>query len=149
MFRLPKDKAVINRYGFNSDGHKQVELRLRDRIRRYLYHSAKLHPKITAASLASPDGVSLPDALGINRSLKEGKLLGINLGKNKWSSAEDIQDYVKGVKTLGKYADVLVVNISSPNTPGIRGLQRKGVFEKLLKEASIIKDMLSYYFVVY
>ncbi|CAI2162677.1 12277_t:CDS:2 [Funneliformis geosporum] len=141
IFRLPEDKAVINRYGFNSDGHKQVELRLRDRLRRYLYYSAKLHPRTTAALLASsPDGVSLSDALGTNRSLKEGKLLGINLGKNKWSSVEDIQDYVKGVKTLGSYADVLVINVSSPNTPGLRGLQRKGIFEKLLKEASIVTE---------
>ena len=143
MFHLPLDKAVINRYGFNSDGHKQVELRLRDRVRRYLYHSAKLDPKTTATLLASsPDGVSLSDALGTNRSLKEGKLLGINLGKNKWSGADDVQDYVKGIKTLGNYADVLVINISSPNTPGLRGLQRKGVFEKLLKEASTTKDTL-------
>ncbi|CAG8435342.1 7498_t:CDS:2 [Funneliformis mosseae] len=113
IFRLPEDKAVINRYGFNSDGHNQVELRLRDRVRRYLYHSAKLHPRTTAALLASsPDGVSLSDALGTNRSLKEGKLLGINLGKNKWKDAEDIQDYVKGVKTLGSYADVLVINVT-------------------------------------
>src|SRR6266542_990559 len=105
MFRLHEDKAVINRYGFNSDGHKQVELRLRDRIRRYLYRLAKLHPNITAALLASsPDGVSLSDALGRSRSLKENKLLGINLGKNKWSNAEDVQDYVKGIKTLGSYA---------------------------------------------
>src|SRR5688572_14466214 len=109
MFRLPEDKAVINRYGFNSDGHKQVELRLRDRVRKYLYHSAKLHPEITASLLASPDGISLPDALEINRSLKEGKLLGINLGKNKWSNADDVQDYIRGIKTLGNYADVLVV----------------------------------------
>lgn len=138
MFRLPEDKAVINRYGFNSDGHKQVELRLRDRVRRYLFHSAKLHPNVTSALLASsPDEVSLSDALGKNRSLREDKLLGINLGKNKWSSAEDVQDFVKGIKTFGGYADVLVVNISSPNTPGLRGLQRKEIFEKLLKEACI------------
>jgi dihydroorotate dehydrogenase len=144
MFRLPEDKAVINRYGFNSDGHKQVELRLRDRVTRYLYHSAKLHPNIIATLLASsPDKASLSDALGRNRSLKENKLLGINLGKNKWSSTEDVQDFIKGIKTFGNYADVLVVNISSPNTPGLRGLQRKEIFEKLLREACIIKDTLN------
>ncbi|GBC02242.1 hypothetical protein RclHR1_04510014 [Rhizophagus clarus] len=143
MFRLPEDKAIINRYGFNSDGHKQVELRLRDRVRRYLYHSAKLHPNITAALLASsPDKASLSDALGINRSLKEDKLLGINLGKNKWSSAKDVQDFIKGIKTFGSYADVLVVNISSPNTPGLRGLQRKEIFEKLLKEVIGARNLL-------
>ncbi|CAG8676286.1 2884_t:CDS:2 [Dentiscutata heterogama] len=144
MFRLHDDKAVINRYGFNSVGHKGVELRLRDRLRRYLYHSAKLHPKITASLLASsPDGASLSDALGINRSLKDDKLLGINLGKNKSSDPESVDDYVKGVKSLGPYADVLVVNVSSPNTPGLRGLQRKDIFEKLLNEVIIARNSLS------
>ncbi|CAG8499885.1 16001_t:CDS:2 [Cetraspora pellucida] len=144
MFRLHYDKAVINRYGFNSVGHKMVELRLRDRLRRYLYQSAKLHPRVTASLLASsPDGASLSDALGINRSLKDDKLLGINLGKNKSSDPESINDYVKGIKSLGPYADVLVINVSSPNTPGLRGLQRKDIFEKLLNEVIIARNSLS------
>ncbi|CAG8555279.1 17551_t:CDS:2 [Racocetra fulgida] len=136
--------AVINRYGFNSVGHKMVELQLRDRLRRYLYHSAKLHPRTTASLLtSSPDGASLSDALGINRSLKDDKLLGINLGKNKSSDPESVDDYVKGVKSLGPYADLLVINVSSPNTPGLRGLQRKDIFEKLLNEVIIARDSLS------
>ncbi|CAG8768999.1 807_t:CDS:2, partial [Acaulospora morrowiae] len=144
MFRLSNDKAVINRYGFNSHGHEAVKIRLRDRLRRYLFHEMKLHP-VTAASMiaSSPDGASLSDALGINRSLREGRLLGINLGKNKWSDPESADDYVKGIKTLGSYADVLIINVSSPNTPGLRGLQRKGVFEKLLKKVVDARDELS------
>ena len=47
-----------------------------------------------------------------------GKHLGINLGKNK-DSINDADDYTKGLKELGPYADYLVINVSSPNTPGI------------------------------
>ncbi|CAJ0915130.1 18814_t:CDS:2 [Entrophospora sp. SA101] len=99
VFRLSKDKSIINRYGFNSDGHYIVESRLRDRIRR-----------------------------------KSNGKRGINLGKNKWSDVESVDDYVKGIKRFGEYADILVVNVSSPNTPGLRGLQKKGLIDNLLKE---------------
>ncbi|CAG8511554.1 5276_t:CDS:2 [Acaulospora colombiana] len=140
LFRLNNDKSVINRYGFNSHGHKAIEVRLRDRLRKYFYREMKLHPTTTATMIA--EGTSLSDALGVNRSLREGKLLGINLGKNKWSDPESVDDYVKGIRTLGGYADVLIINVSSPNTPGLRGLQRKGIFERLLKEAVSSRDEL-------
>jgi hypothetical protein len=48
--------------------------------------------------------------------------LGVNLGKNK-TSADAAADYVHGIRELGLFADYLVVNISSPNTPGLRSLQ--------------------------
>jgi dihydroorotate dehydrogenase len=51
-------------------------------------------------------------------------LVGANLGKNK-ESTDAIADYVAGVKAMGALADYLVVNVSSPNTPGLRDLQRK------------------------
>ena len=44
--------------------------------------------------------------------------MGVNLGKNKTSPTSS-DDYILGVKTLGPYADYLVINVSSPNTPGI------------------------------
>ena len=47
-------------------------------------------------------------------------MLAVNLGKNKESPADSIEDFVTGVQTFGPYADVLVVNVSSPNTPGLR-----------------------------
>lgn len=53
-------------------------------------------------------------------ALRPGCVLAINLGKNKTSAAESSEDFVTGVKTFGSYADVLVVNVSSPNTPGLR-----------------------------
>lgn len=55
---------------------------------------------------------------------KEGSriMLGVNLGKNKTSQGV-VDDYVKGVESLGRFADYIVVNVSSPNTPGLRKLQ--------------------------
>ncbi|KAK9874738.1 hypothetical protein WA026_005551 [Henosepilachna vigintioctopunctata] len=89
VFRLNKDQAVINRYGFNSDGHDVVLQRIYE-LRENNF-----------------DGI-----------------LGINLGKNKIST-DPIGDYVKGIIKFGPVADYLVINISSPNTPGLRNLQSK------------------------
>lgn len=61
----------------------------------------------------------------------------MNLGKNKDSPADSIEDFVSGVKTFGPLSDVLVVNVSSPNTPGLRGLQNKDHLERLL--AGVVK----------
>ena len=66
----------------------------------------------------------------------------MNLGKNKTSKADDHEDYVKGVKMLGPYADVIVVNVSSPNTPGLRGLQRGESLFDLLSQVVSARDSL-------
>ncbi len=61
----------------------------------------------------------------------DGKILGINIGKNKL--AEDAtKDYLDGIRCFGKYADYIVINISSPNTPGLRSLQNKAQLEELI-----------------
>lgn len=62
--------------------------------------------------------------------------MGVNLGKNK-TSAYPVDDYVQGVKIFGKVADYLVINISSPNTPGLRAMQGKEMLDTLLQEVSI------------
>lgn len=70
--------------------------------------------------------------------------LGINLGKNKLSQ-DAKADYLEGVRALGPLADYLVVNVSSPNTPGLRDLQGKAELHQLLKtviEMSTIKPTL-------
>jgi dihydroorotate dehydrogenase len=59
-------------------------------------------------------------------------IVGINVGKNR-DTADGAADYVIGVKALARFADYLVVNISSPNTPGLRALQAKKPIEDLLK----------------
>jgi len=102
VFRLTKDLGVINRYGFNSDGEAAVAARL-DAYRR--------------AQSALP-----PAARG---------LVGVNLGKNK-DTVEALDDYVRGVRALTQYADYMVVNVSSPNTAGLRSLQGKRQLRALL-----------------
>jgi dihydroorotate dehydrogenase len=74
------------------------------------------------------------------RSLLEDRLLGVNLGKNKTSAAESHDDYIDGIKKLGKYADYIVINISSPNTPGLRALQRREPIQELLSLAKSARD---------
>ncbi|XP_034253864.1 dihydroorotate dehydrogenase (quinone), mitochondrial-like isoform X2 [Thrips palmi] len=96
VFRLPEDSAVINRYGFNSDGHVAVHQRLKN-----------LRENGT-------DGI-----------------IGVNLGKNKTSS-DPVQDYVDGIKMFGDVADYLVINVSSPNTPGLRNWQNSSQLQELL-----------------
>ncbi len=56
---------------------------------------------------------------------REGRVIGINIGANK-DAADRIADYVTGVRQMAPFADYLTVNISSPNTPGLRALQGRG-----------------------
>lgn len=104
VFRLPEDKAFINRYGFNSEGHAAVAARLELR-------ESKI--KQSAYCYKRP-----------------GQFLAVNLGKNK--TGDEINDYVKGVRAFGTLADALVVNVSSPNTPGLRDLQGGAKLTQLL-----------------
>ena len=157
LFRLPSTQSVINRYGFNSEGSIAVLARLRDRIHTYITQNALLFPPTAfpeAKISANPDpdpiealmqnrtDAEVIDALDVPRSLRKGKILGVNLGKNKLSAAESVDDFVRGVETLGPYADVLVVNVSSPNTPGLRSLQRRELVEDLLKQVVKARDGL-------
>ncbi|XP_072452126.1 dihydroorotate dehydrogenase (quinone), mitochondrial isoform X2 [Chiloscyllium punctatum] len=73
---------------------------------------------------------------------KVGRPLGINLGKNKLSQ-DAAADYVKGVQQLGPLADYLVVNLSSPNTPGLRALQSKKELRTLLEKVLKERDSLT------
>ena len=118
FFRLSEDEAVINRYGFNSQGHSTVLERLEKRLRNY----SRFSPIIE------------------NYSLQNNAILGINLGKNKTSPSDSHQDYLDGIETLGSYADVIVINISSPNTPGLRNLQQKDPIQDLLTLAKSKRD---------
>ncbi|KAJ1018933.1 hypothetical protein NDA16_004736 [Ustilago loliicola] len=154
-FRLIEDNACINRFGFNSEGHNVILSRLRDRIRRWLLHSSSV-ASLQDALVAHPDSATADarqliashpkstsafvDATDLPRSLRPAKMLGINLGKNKTSAEESVDDYVKGVERLGPYADMIIVNVSSPNTPGLRRLQRRGVLEDLLTKVVKARD---------
>ena len=94
IFRLMRDSAVINRLGFNNEGHAALLSRLASR------HGKK--------------GV-----------------VGVNIGANK-DSADRIADYEAGVRTFARHASYLTVNISSPNTPGLRALQSREALGDLL-----------------
>ncbi|KAF7259323.1 hypothetical protein EG68_03411 [Paragonimus skrjabini miyazakii] len=100
VFRWKEQEAVINRYGFNSQGHEAVYDRLKDRP-------------------------------------WEGRgIVGVNLGCNK-TSPDPIADFVAGVTKFGNVADYLVINVSSPNTPGLRSWQNKERLRELL--SSVLK----------
>jgi dihydroorotate dehydrogenase len=65
-------------------------------------------------------------------------VVGINVGANK-DAADRIADYVSGVRSLSPYADYITVNISSPNTPGLRGLQDKAALDELLDAVMAVR----------
>uniref|UniRef100_A0A0N4ZKE0 Dihydroorotate dehydrogenase (quinone), mitochondrial n=1 Tax=Parastrongyloides trichosuri TaxID=131310 RepID=A0A0N4ZKE0_PARTI len=96
VFRLLEDRAIINRYGFNSDGLEVVLNRVKK--------DADTDNKIP---------------------------IGINLGKNKLQVDAKL-DYQEGISAFIDYADYIVINISSPNTPGLRSLQSKNELIKIL-----------------
>ena len=68
-------------------------------------------------------------------------VLGVNLGKNK-TSTDAIADYVKGVRELGCFADYIVINVSSPNTPGLRSMQKRKQLEELIDKVMAERDCL-------
>ncbi|EPY50936.1 dihydroorotate dehydrogenase Ura3 [Schizosaccharomyces cryophilus OY26] len=137
-FRLDPDLAVVNRYGFNSQGHEAILEKVQKRIRKYI---AKNKPGLLKDFDANPAAYTDPSVLGVPRSLLPNKYLGINLGKNK--NGNEIEDYVTGVRNFGNYADVLVINVSSPNTPGLRSLQRKSALTELLSATIAERNKLN------
>nr|KYP69232.1 hypothetical protein KK1_008420 [Cajanus cajan] len=70
-------------------------------------------------------------------------ILGVNLGKNK-TSEDAAADYVQGVHTLSQYADYLVINVSSPNTPGLRMLQGRKQLKDLVKKVQAARDEMQW-----
>ncbi|KAI9934721.1 hypothetical protein ASPWEDRAFT_116799 [Aspergillus wentii DTO 134E9] len=121
VFRLPSQKAMINRYGLNSKGADHMAAILEQRVRDFAYANGfGLHElaekRVLDGEADVPPGSLLP-----------GKLLAVQVAKNKTTPDSDIEavkgDYVYCVDRLAKYADILVVNVSSPNTPGLRDLQ--------------------------
>jgi len=100
LFRLVKDRALINRMGFNNDGADAIAARL-EKLR--------------------SSGRKLP-------------VIGVNIGKSKITSIEDApSDYQYSARKLAPVADYLAVNVSSPNTPGLRSLQAIEQLEPILR----------------
>lgn len=100
VFRLISDRAVINRLGFNNEGHAAALRRLAARV---------------------PRGI-----------------VGVNIGANK-ESADRVADYVAGIATFYDVASYFTVNISSPNTPGLRDLQAADALDALLERVMAVR----------
>jgi dihydroorotate dehydrogenase len=96
LFRLPQDKALINRAGFNNKG---------------------------ALAFAQQVMTHRPDCV-----------LGVSIGKSKTASIENaVEDYLRSFEIVYPVADYIAINVSSPNTPGLRDLQRAELLEDLLR----------------
>ncbi|MDO9306524.1 MAG: quinone-dependent dihydroorotate dehydrogenase, partial [Mesorhizobium sp.] len=102
IFRLTEDQAVINRLGFNNEGHDAAERRLAARAWR-------------------------------------AGTVGVNIGANK-DSADRMRDYELGVERFTALASYLTVNISSPNTPGLRDMQARASLAELLSRVVAARD---------
>ncbi len=102
IFRLAEDQAVINRLGFNNEGHDAAERRL-------------------GARRGRPG------------------IVGVNIGANK-DSADRVADYEKGVTRFATLASYLTVNISSPNTPGLRNMQAREQLGELLSRVMAARN---------
>jgi dihydroorotate dehydrogenase len=102
LFRLPDSRAIINRMGFNNRGAQALADRLA--------------------------------AAGVNRgNMAVGIPIGISIGKTKnVPLAGATQDYLISLRTLAPYADYLAINVSSPNTPGLRALQDASALAELI-----------------
>ena len=105
LFRLPADRALINRLGFNNHGFEALHRRL------------------------------------VGRRDKGG-IIGVNIGANR-DSVDRVEDYVQGVRQFSDIAGYLTVNISSPNTPGLRDLQENAAIVDLLERVVAARDATS------
>lgn len=130
VFRIPSQNALINRYGLNSEGAEHVAMQLRERVRSFAY-SHGLGLGAEAERIVLDGEAQVPPG-----SMVPGKLLAVQVAKNKTTPDGDIgaiaRDYTYCVEHLAKYADILVVNVSSPNTPGLRDLQATGPLTAIL-----------------
>lgn len=103
LFRLPKDRALINRMGFNNEGVEAAVVRLKNR--------------------------------------KSDVIVGGNIGKNKTTLNDRAHDdYTACFHALYDHVDYFVLNVSSPNTPGLRELQEKEPLEQLLRTVKVLNE---------
>ena len=78
----------------------------------------------------------------IKKNFSSNRIIGVNLGKNK-NSVNSIDDYIYGMEELGSLSSYITINISSPNTEGLRDLQLRGNIEKLIKKIIIKREEIS------
>ncbi|KAI2500982.1 dihydroorotate dehydrogenase-like protein [Fragilaria crotonensis] len=119
MFRLLPDNAIINRYGFNSEGMQVVKTNLAE------YRESLLEPVETKNDNESTQP--------LHRIIQT----------NKVSQTSEADDYRQGIRMLGPYADYIVINVSSPNTPGLRDSQAPSTLQELIRACLYERDQVS------
>ncbi|MFM8231866.1 MAG: quinone-dependent dihydroorotate dehydrogenase, partial [Chthoniobacterales bacterium] len=108
VFRLPKQRALINRLGFNNEGAEAVARRLQK------WKSSGRWPRVP---------------------------VGINLGKSRVTSLENAPgDYARSFRLLREHGDYFAVNVSSPNTPGLRDLQEATQLRAILRAIAAVNQ---------
>jgi len=110
IFRLVRDRAMINRLGFNNAGHVAALARLTR------HRGARVGPGLAG-------------------------VVGVNVGANR-DAADRVADYVAGVRTFYDVASYLAINVSSPNTPGLRDLQAPAALDELLARVLTTREAL-------
>jgi dihydroorotate dehydrogenase len=116
MFRLPEDRALINRLGFNSPGMLAVARNLRN----------------------------WKQGVGVWRQASQLPIVGVNIGKNRTTPLERAaEDYLAAFIGLAPLADYIAINISSPNTPQLRQLHERAALDTLLGELSALNRRLA------
>lgn len=126
LFRLKKDKALINRMGFNNEGVAKVVERLNE---------WKMKTKGLGVRGYELNAGSIRNSKPQNPKL----IIGGNIGKNKITPNENAwRDYEICFNALHDFVDYFVVNVSSPNTPGLRELQEKEPLKKILTHLQLL-----------
>ena len=129
VFRLRELDAVINRYGFNSEGIERAKERLKKEKNRVAATVVDNKTEEKEESTTTTTNVIAP--------------IGVNLGKNKTTpESEAAKSYALGATELGPFADYLVINVSSPNTPGLRDLQKGSSLVRILRDVVNARDQL-------
>ncbi|HEV7707873.1 MAG TPA: quinone-dependent dihydroorotate dehydrogenase, partial [Asanoa sp.] len=115
LFRLRGSEAIVNRMGFNNEGAAALAARL-------------------AALSGAGRGDKAPTGGGPRTAMPFGVPLGISLGKSKVTPLDEaVDDYLASYKLLRDHGDYFAVNVSSPNTPGLRSLQDRDSIDALLR----------------
>jgi dihydroorotate dehydrogenase len=130
MFRLVEDEALINRLGFPGKGEDFVAQRLRSYVvARSRAVATKQSPPLSARIASGKPVLSE----GEGNAPRNDTLIGVNLGKNKDTPLEEAgRDYVDLMRRFIALADYLTINVSSPNTVGLRRLQGRELLDSLL-----------------
>ncbi|MFL5789455.1 MAG: quinone-dependent dihydroorotate dehydrogenase [Flavisolibacter sp.] len=157
LFRLPGDKALINRMGFNNDGADKIAQRLKA-FRKDVNRQSSIVNVNRKSSIVNVNRQSSIVNEDVNRQSsivndresdivnreaatsnqtsshqRSAILIGGNIGKNKSTPNEEAwKDYEICFRALHPYVDFFVVNVSSPNTPGLRELQEREALKKIL-----------------